>query len=110
MRTSRQPGWAVNKKRAILQHASVVKVPPASFDKKSFPEILKKLNGMWRSLVARTLGVGEAAGSNPVIPIMKRLSTVKVESRFFLYILSTKQKVCPQLRHTNSAYPFRLVT
>jgi len=41
---------------------------------------------------------------------MKRLSTVKVESRFFLYILSTKQKVCPQLRHTNSAYPFRLVT
>ena len=24
--------------------------------------------GTWRSLVARTLGVGEAAGSNPVVP------------------------------------------
>jgi hypothetical protein len=26
-------------------------------------------DGVWRSLVARTLGVGEVAGSNPVTPI-----------------------------------------
>ena len=26
------------------------------------------MNGTWRSLVARTLGVREVAGSNPVVP------------------------------------------
>ena len=32
-------------------------------------------NGTWRSLVARTLGVREVAGSNPVVPTIsiKRL-------------------------------------
>jgi hypothetical protein len=38
---------------------------------------------MWRSLVARTLGVGEAAGSNPVIPISKG-SRLLQESRAFV--------------------------
>ena len=37
---------------------------------------------MWRSLVARTLGVGEAAGSNPVIPIKARFPVWKL--RFLL--------------------------
>ena len=38
------------------------------FDKTIFEFILKKFDGTWRSLVARTLGVREVAGSNPVVP------------------------------------------
>jgi transcription attenuation protein (tryptophan RNA-binding attenuator protein) len=42
----------------------------------------KQLNaGVWRSLVARTLGVGEAVGSNPATPIKKKASRCGV---FFL--------------------------
>ncbi len=42
----------------------------AWFDKRVFRRYFSgQLNGMWRSLVARFLGVEEAAGSNPVIPI-----------------------------------------
>lgn len=35
----------------------------------SFLELHMINTGVWRSLVARTLGVGEVAGSNPVTPI-----------------------------------------
>lgn len=42
--------------------------------------------GVWRSLVARTLGVGEVAGSNPVTPTIhmyrKLLSWIVRESSF----------------------------
>jgi hypothetical protein len=34
--------------------------------------------GVWRSLVARTLGVGEVARSNRVTPIMKKTSLLDV--------------------------------
>ena len=40
---------------------------------------------MWRSLVARTLGVGEAAGSNPVIPIRKGSRLLQESRAFVLY-------------------------
>jgi hypothetical protein len=39
---------------------------------------------MWRSLVARTLGVREVAGSNPVIPTILRLS-IKGSKAFSLF-------------------------
>jgi hypothetical protein len=46
------------------------------------------VNGTWRSLVARFLGVEEVAGSNPVVPIKvqtqdetPKTDTLKVQSR-----------------------------
>ena len=44
------------------------RIGPLNFDKRFFEFILKKFDGTWRSLVARTLGVREVAGSNPVVP------------------------------------------
>ena len=39
-----------------------------AFDNCSFTSVLRVQHGTWRSLVARTLGVREVAGSNPVVP------------------------------------------
>lgn len=36
--------------------------------------------GVWRSLVARTLGVGEAVGSNPATPIDVGLKEAREKS------------------------------
>jgi hypothetical protein len=48
-----------------------------AFDKNTFPEILKKHYGTWRSLVARFLGVEEAVSSNLAVPtIRKALSRI----------------------------------
>src|SRR2546426_349520 len=41
---------------------------PADLTKNIFKSYCKSLDGTWRSLVARTLGVREVAGSNPVVP------------------------------------------
>lgn len=42
--------------------------------------------GTWRSSVARTLGVGEVAGSNPVVPTIIVYVTSRNETRcFFIY-------------------------
>ncbi|MDT7603671.1 MAG: hypothetical protein QOF61_1668 [Acidobacteriota bacterium] len=43
---------------------------------------------MWRSLVARTLGVGEAPSSNLGIPITKKASDL-LKSEAFLFVLTS---------------------
>lgn len=40
---------------------------------------------MWRSLVARTLGVGEVPSSNLGIPIQERLADIHVREPFLLF-------------------------
>ena len=49
------------------------------------PRILAHV-GTWRSLVARTLGVGEAAGSNPVVP------TISIPITIAVYVLCRAAK------------------
>ena len=39
------------------------------------------VNGTWRSLVARFLGVEEVAGSNPVVPIRIPAQDEKISDR-----------------------------
>jgi hypothetical protein len=41
-----------------------------------------KAVGTWRSLVARTLGVREVAGSNPVVPTISRSSLLTFDDDF----------------------------
>lgn len=36
----------------------------------------RNIVGVWRSLVARTLGVGEAVGSNPATPIARKIESL----------------------------------
>ena len=45
-----------------------------AFDNCSFTSVLRVQHGTWRSLVARTLGVREVAGSNPVVPTISSKS------------------------------------
>ena len=40
--------------------------------------------GAWRSWLAHSLGVGEAAGSNPVAPILQKLVVDGVTAGFFV--------------------------
>src|SRR5206468_2621774 len=47
-------------------------------------------DGTWRSLVARTLGVREVAGSNPVVPTKVKRLSASAESLFRSQILSAE--------------------
>src|SRR5215471_8429042 len=55
------------------------------FDNRTFPYILKRINGTWRSLVARTLGVREVAGSNPVVPTNINYLRAAIKWRLVFY-------------------------
>jgi hypothetical protein len=54
------------------------------FDNWVFPDILDLLDGTWRSLVARTLGVREVAGSNPVVPTNQKGFPVRNRKAFVI--------------------------
>ena len=56
----------------------------ASVDQSNFSGDTYDRDGMWRSLVARTLGVGEAPSSNLGIPMQKKASDPDGSEAFFV--------------------------
>ena len=51
---------------------------------KGYHKIIYAFDGVWRSLVARSAGGREVAGSNPVTPTMKLLSLIISGRGFFV--------------------------
>src|SRR5438552_10569888 len=61
------------------------------FEQRKFSGHTKNVHdGTWRSLVARTLGVREVAGSNPVVPTKVKRLSASAESLFRFRIFSAK--------------------
>ena len=55
------------------------------------------IDGTWRSLVARFLGVEEAVSSNLAVPKNRRLSTFEKLKAFFLHLIPPANRLCKRV-------------